>query len=221
MNHLYSHCFMFLHSSCSDLEKKTKTWGTSAGETGGSLPCSPGRPEQALRKHEGPLCRGPCVVFLQELVVDEGIQHLDLDGWHLVCGKAAQDWRGQGIAFRADMGTRSSITVLHAFLCAALSILHGKLLLRLASVHIPHHATITQTEEILDALGGVVGGNKVVIGVDANETFERAERGERAQTGRGEAILRWKAVSGFNLPRQQLHKPTRFPYNPPIGLHPP
>ena len=153
-------------------------------------------------------------VLLQELIVDEGIQYLNADGWILVSGKTSREWRGEGIAFRTGMGVHENSKVMHAAVVTTFVAFSGRLRIRLASVHIPHHATVPQTEEILASLEQIWDYGKVLVGIDANKTFLAADRGERATSARGEAILNWMTRGRGKLPDQCLEEPTHFPYNP-------
>ena len=63
--------------------------------------------------------------------------------------------------------------------------------------HVPHHATIAQTEKILGTWETTVRKARVLIGFDANETFtDPDDQGWRAHSGRGRPYWRrWRAVA--------------------------
>ena len=138
-----------------------------------------------------------CIVFLQEITVGEDeIQHREEDGWHIISGKTAGEWRGRGIAYRQNMGVHSATKVRKGCLSTTLSTQDGKLKVGLASIHVPHHATIAETEVLLADID--LGTTKLVLGMDANETFDQSARGETARTGRGECLLQWLANLGVD-----------------------
>ncbi|CAE7205709.1 unnamed protein product [Symbiodinium sp. CCMP2592] len=84
------------------------------------------------------------------------------------------------------------------------------------SIHIPHHATLSITEQILQGVHNhTTLHNKAVIGMDANETFSSASQNKqiKAATARGELLLDWLDEERFYLPPQELQKASHFPYN--------
>ena len=86
--------------------------------------------------------------------------------------------------------------------------------LRCLSGHIPHHATFTETCDILAHWGSKIGSEKLLIGMDANEVFSQPFTiATNSQTGRGERILQWLTEHNITLPRQDCHVPTHFPDN--------
>ena len=71
--------------------------------------------------------------------------------------------------------------------------------------HVPHHATIAQTEQYLLAWGSTLAKARVRAGIDANEVLTDPDsQGPRAHTGLGEAVL---------ATMQDLATPTYHPYN--------
>ena len=88
---------------------------------------------------------------------------------------------------------------------------------RILAGHIPRHATIPATEQILAQWGEqLVGHTKAYVGMDANETFNNVSQhtvGGTANTGRGDLILQWMLQQNLTLPPQQNHLPTYCPYN--------
>ena len=88
--------------------------------------------------------------------------------------------------------------------------------IRVLAGHVPHHATIPQTEALLHPWGETLQGRVVVLGMDANETFRPPladKPGCYACTGRGEVILEWLLSRDLKLPPQDLLTPTYHPYN--------
>ena len=83
------------------------------------------------------------------------------------------------------------------------------------SAHLPHHATIPQTERILTGWGActALAEMRVILGGDLNETFRELEMGAAASTGRGETLLRWMEEHELRLPDQAMDEPSYHPYN--------
>ena len=81
------------------------------------------------------------------------------------------------------------------------------------SLHVPHHATVDQTNELLsDSLERIQSGAKMIVGMDANEEFQERTVGTVAQTARGEAILFAVADVEGKFPPQSMAEPSHFPY---------
>ena len=154
------------------------------------------------------------VLLLQEIVTEPGIAFKEDHGWVILHGKNKGDWRGTAIAYRSG-GLRHTNTKLHpGGIATTLSNIQGTKGTRYMAGHIPHHATIAQTELILNAWGNTMRKAKMVLGFDAKESFtDPDEQGWRAHTGRGEVILEFLSRQGVQFPKQQLDLPSYHPYN--------
>ena len=156
------------------------------------------------------------LTHIQEIIVDVGIFFEESDKWTLLAGKKTDEWRGTAIAFRSTYTHAHSS--LHLRGCS-LVLSNGKHKWGVISGHIPHDATIDETQEILRdwQRSKAMEQSRVVLGLDANEviTFpETAPCFPRGTTARGEAILQWAPEnSTMVFPHQELHKPTHFPYS--------
>ncbi|CAE7382151.1 unnamed protein product, partial [Symbiodinium sp. CCMP2592] len=153
------------------------------------------------------------VLLLQEVITDVGVSFHEHNGWVLVYGKNQGDWRGTGIAYRGAHNKHSNTQLLPAGIATTLTAQDGRRGVRYLSGHIPHHATIAQTESILGAWKGTLSKARVVLGMDANEMFtDRDGQGWRGHTGRGEVILTAVAHTQLSTP-QSLSTHTYHPYN--------
>ena len=86
--------------------------------------------------------------------------------------------------------------------------------IRCVSGHIPHHATIPETNDILTGWSGHLGMGKLIIGMDANEVFTQPfTTTANSSTGRGERVLQWASEHSITFPLQDVNTPTHFPYN--------
>ncbi|CAE7757182.1 sac1, partial [Symbiodinium microadriaticum] len=86
------------------------------------------------------------LVHIQAIIVDVGIAFAENDAWTLVAGKKAGEWRGRAIAFRSSY-THTATTIHHRACSVVIS--DGKHKWGIISGHIPHHATLDETQEIL------------------------------------------------------------------------
>ena len=184
---------------------KLERWGTHGAKRAGDHPI---------------VCRDPDfdalkVLLLQEVISEPGVQFLEDHGWTLVYGKNSREWRGTAVVFRSDFAKHTASALHHGGISTTLSFGGRKHQVRCVSGHIPHHATIAQTEHILGNWESALGKRKVVLGVDANETFTDVDdTGWRAHTGRGETFLTMVAQQcSLQGPQQQLDIPTYHPYN--------
>ena len=154
------------------------------------------------------------VLLLQEVIAEPGVQFLEDHGWTLVSGKNSRDWRGTAIAYRSSIAKHTNSTLLPAGIASTLTTYERKHTTRYIAGHIPHHATIAQTEAILGGWLPSLAGPRVILGVDANEAFtDPDQQGWRARTGRGELILATLDSHSLHAAPQDLHIPTYHPYN--------
>ncbi|CAE7361641.1 unnamed protein product [Symbiodinium sp. CCMP2592] len=154
------------------------------------------------------------VLLLQEVVTEPGVFFAEQYGWTVAFGKNEGDWRGTGVAYKTSTAHHSNTQLLPVGIATTLTDTAGKRGVRFLSGHIPHHATIAQTEQYLGEWSNTLSKARVVLGMDANEQFTQAEgEGWHAHTGRGEAILAAMADKGLNTPEQQLTTPSYHPYN--------
>ena len=90
---------------------------------------------------------------------------------------------------------------------------------RLVAAHLPHHATLDTTLQLLEDWGRAMPKSGAILGVDANETFTGDwPDGPSAHTARGEEVLHHITAWGMHLPPQALGTPTYHPYN--TAMHP-
>ena len=131
----------------------------------------------------------------------------------MIFGKGPEDWRGNAVVHTSNLRhTRGKS------LPSAISRILSSAEIRLGaiSVHIPHHATLSATEQILQSLQEHTHtSHKAILGIDANETFCGAKQQKqiKANTARGEMLLHWFEEQQFHMPPQNIQKPTHFPYN--------
>ncbi|CAE7500648.1 pol, partial [Symbiodinium sp. KB8] len=158
--------------------------------------------------------QGLTVLLLQEIICEVGTWFHEHEGWVIVYGKNEGDWRGTGIAYKAEGHKHTNTRLLTVVIAATISSDKGKQGIRYLSGHIPHHATVAQTEAIMHAWSSTLKKAKVVVGMDANEEFTDADNtGLRSHTARGEAILVAALPQGVTAPQQQLTVETYHPYN--------
>ncbi|CAE7944187.1 unnamed protein product [Symbiodinium sp. KB8] len=153
------------------------------------------------------------LVMFQEIITNAGNKHAESDHWQIVYGKVEGEFRGEAIAHRSHHKHQQTTILPGAILT---TICTATTRLRVLSGHIPHHATIPQTEDMLQQWGYALAKHKLVLGVDANETFRpplHNTEGGYACTGRGDSILSWMASQDIRLPPQDLSTPTYHPYN--------
>ena len=153
------------------------------------------------------------VVLLQEVMCDPGKFHLELGELQMLFGKGTEDWRGNAVVHTANLRHSRGKVLPSAVTCVLTS---EELRFSAASLHIPHHATLSQTEQILQQLEPHSNTtHKAVLGVDANETFSEAHSSKQisAHTARGELLLHWFEAQELHFPQQALHLPSHFPYN--------
>eukprot|EP00439_Symbiodinium_sp_Y106_P034658 s5604_g4.t1 len=109
------------------------------------------------------------VLLLQEVMVATGKHESEKADVQIFAGKQDSDWRGTGIAHATCMG-RSRNKLLQCGTGCLLSDDTNKLYVM--SGHIPHHATLLQTEAIVDTWKQQFDHyEKALLGWDANETF--------------------------------------------------
>ena len=159
----------------------------------------------------------PFVALLQEVIVDDGKTVLEQGDLQMIAGKQAAEWRGTGIVHTADF-QHSRNKLLKAGMCTTLQM--GDLRFLALSGHLPHHATIPETADIINTWEQqYLWEAKGVLGMDANETFRTpANNSILSETARGELLLDHLSTGDFKFPLQELDKPTYFPYN--TAMHP-
>ncbi|CAE7364098.1 pol [Symbiodinium sp. CCMP2592] len=158
-----------------------------------------------------------CIVLVQEIITDAGLFHAESDTWQLVYGKCEGEFRGEGIAHRAAHHSHHHSEVAKGGVITTLKGKNSKTITRALAGHIPHHATIPQTQDILHDWRQALGDRcRFLLGIDANETFAPPisnTTGCYATTGRGECILEWADDNNIRLPPQDLSTPSYHPYN--------
>ena len=153
------------------------------------------------------------VVLLQEVICDAGKYRSELSELQMIFGKVSEDWRGNAVVHTTNLQhTRGK--VLPSAITCVLSC--DELRFSAISLHIPHHATLSQTEQILQQVQPHCHTtHKAVLGIDANETFSKASSRKqiKATTARGETLLHWFEEQNLHFPEQAFHLPSHFPYN--------
>ena len=152
------------------------------------------------------------VILVQELITEPGLYHAETDDWQLVFGKIEGEFRGEGIAHHKAY-THHRSKVLTGGVTTQLKHKQTRSIVNALSGHIPHHATIPQTQAILMEWGETLGTSHLLLGMDANETFAppiAATAGCYAQTGRGDVILEWTAEHNITIPPTTA-PPTELP----------
>ena len=152
-------------------------------------------------------------VLLQEIITEPGLHHAESDSWQIVFGKMEGEFRGEGVAHTTTFSHHRS-RVLPG---AVTTQLRSNLACTVIAGHIPHHATIAQTEAMLSSWRDATQTRRAILGFDAKETFTTppppSGRGCYASTGRGHTILNWLTREDYTIPPQQLHVPSYHPYN--------
>ena len=152
-------------------------------------------------------------VMLQEIITEAGSFHAESQQCQLVFGKCEGEFRGEGVAHRTTHKHQHTVVNTAGI---ATTLVTQRTTIRVLSGHIPHRATIPQTEAILHGWGDMLQGRVAVLGMDANETFRPPLAGRPgcyASTGRGEVILEWLLSMSLKFPPQDLATPTYHPYN--------
>ena len=167
----------------------------------------------ALRRERIHPFANTLVVLLQEIICDPGKFHSELGELQMLFGKGTEDWRGNAVVHTANLRHSRGKVLPSAVSCILTS---EELRFNAVSLHIPHHATLSQTEHILQQLEPHSNTtHKAVLGVDANETFSEAHTNKqvKAYTARGELLLHWFEAQELHFPQQAIHLPSHFPYN--------
>ncbi|CAE7328182.1 pol [Symbiodinium sp. CCMP2456] len=176
------------------------------------------QPEKALRMLSSlrqarihPFC-GSFVILLQEMIIEPGKHFAEHDDLQLFAGKLDKEWRGTGIAHTDDI-TRSACKTSQCSTSCTIQV--GNINMIATSLHIPHHASMAEAGEILEAAEHQLRKkHKGLLGMDANETFVlRGNSGLDSETGRGEMILGWLERLQLIVPEHNIDKPSYFPYN--------
>ncbi|CAE7450816.1 pol [Symbiodinium microadriaticum] len=150
--------------------------------------------------------------FLQELSLPEGDTKVSSAQRQLLGHRQHEEWRGVGIAYNTTTFTHTEPQ--HRANVYSCSLHTGGTSFTGISLHVPHHATVDQTNELLsDSLYRIQSGAKMIVGMDANEEFQERTVGTVAQTARGEAILFAIADVEGKFPPQSMTEPSHFPYN--------
>ena len=109
-------------------------------------------------------------VLLQEIIREPGLHHAESDSWQIVFGKMKGEFRGEGVAHTTTFSHHRS-KVLPGAVTTQLRSKQGNLACTVIAGHIPHHATIAQTEAMLSGWGDATHTRRAILGFDANETF--------------------------------------------------
>ena len=141
------------------------------------------------------------VVLLQEVIIDVGKHEAENGNVQLLSGKQTGDWRGTGIAHTNNL-VRSRPKLLQCGTCCRLTATGTPFLAM--SGHLPHHATLAETGEILASWHEQLSAcPRRVLGWDANETFTATRGGNISFPTQGEAKWRsngWPSwTSSFHL----------------------
>ena len=157
------------------------------------------------------------VCLLQEIICEPGLFHEESEHWQIVLGKTEGEFRGEAIAHLSAPFSHHDSLCIPGAVATTLKLRQTSVAFRTLAGHIPHHATIPATEDmLLTWRRALTPYPRVLVGIDANETFTTPltnTAGGVAQTGRGDSVLHWAAQCTLTLPPQELHTPTHFPYN--------
>ena len=140
------------------------------------------------------------VILLQEVICDSRKFHAEMDDLQMFFGNRPEDWRGTAVEHSANAHhTRGKI------LSGAVSCILTADTLRFSAltVHIPHHATLSQIEQILQAIEPHMHDtHKVVMGMDTKETFSAGAQRKQitVATTCGDMLLRWLDGQHMHLP---------------------
>ena len=99
-------------------------------------------------------------------------------GWQLIAGKTSSDWRGTAVLFRKQLGKHCKTRVTRAGVSTCIKNRSTGDILGAISFHLPHHATVDQTNELLHELGThqACRAHKIVMGTDLNESVTESTR---------------------------------------------
>ncbi|CAE7690139.1 unnamed protein product [Symbiodinium sp. CCMP2592] len=112
------------------------------------------------------------IVLLQEIICEQGLSHAESDTWQVVYGKREGEFRGEGVAHTSEHYTHHHSRVTSGGVITTLKATTDKATVRTLAGHIPHHATIPETETILSEWGDGLGDHKrCLLGLDANESL--------------------------------------------------
>ncbi|CAE7308075.1 unnamed protein product [Symbiodinium sp. CCMP2592] len=169
--------------------------------------------EKAGWVHLGALARQIGASEEAEVICDTGKFHATLDELQMLYGRREEDWRGTAIVHTSNLQHTRGKILPCSISCTLTS---SEFRIGVFSIHIPHHATLSTTEQILQSIHiQMQTHTKAVIGVDANETFSDAQQNRqiKASSARGEMLLDWFEQQECHFPQQALDKPSHFPYN--------
>ena len=156
-------------------------------------------------------------ILLQEIITEPGLFHEESEHWQIVYGKREGEFRGEAIAHHATHSSHHNSQCVPGAVVTTLKLKQTSTSFRALAGHIPHHATIPATEDMLMSWGEQLTGCSRVVaaGMDANETFTTPSAdsaGGIARTGRADSVLHWATQHTLTLPPQELHTPAHFPY---------
>ena len=130
--------------------------------------------------------------------------------WQLLGHRQEEEWRGVGIAY--DINVFKHSAPWHRANTYKAKLTTGDFTFVGMSVHVPHHATVDQTNELLsECYHGFRAGDKVIVGMDANEEFKQRQVGTVARTARGEAILLATSGLGGKFPTTRYGQADALP----------
>ena len=152
--------------------------------------------------------------MLQEVITEPGLFFDERYDWVLVYGKKEGEWRGEGVLYHTSQGLHYHSTVHQYAVSTTIKSSQTGRKTRLVAAHLPHHATLDTTLQLLEDWGRAMPKSGAILGVDANEWPD----GPSAHTARGEEVLHHITVWGMHLPPQALGTPTYHPYN--TAMHP-
>ncbi|CAE7807571.1 unnamed protein product [Symbiodinium sp. CCMP2592] len=168
----------------------------------------------ALRRQKIRPFSGSLIVAVQEVICDVGKHHDTLDELQIIFGKRDEDWRGTGIVHTSNLQHTRGKILPCSISCTLTS---SGLRIGAFSIHLPHHATLSASEQLLQGIHAQVQSHsRAVIGIDANETFSEAQQNRqiKASSARGELLLEWFEEHQCHFPQQEIAEPSHFPYNP-------
>ena len=128
------------------------------------------------------------VVLPQEIICNSGKAHTEVEDWQIFFGKRPEAWRGTAIVHPVNARHSRGRILPGAVSCTltADTMRFGAL-----SIHIPHHATLSQTEQILQALQPHTDSTlKVAVGMDERNFLRRTSEktDQSSHSTRGDAL---------------------------------
>ena len=89
------------------------------------------------------------VCLLQEIICERGLFHEESERWQIVFGKTEAEFRGEAIAHLSAPFSHHNSHCIPGAVATTLKLRQTSTTFRTLAGHIPHHATIPATEDML------------------------------------------------------------------------